>query len=205
MVQTASPALFSVGAGEGDILPFLRPLDFVALAFHQKNEIIFTQTVLHGISDIVHQAELPALTLLRRSVLTGGHLLAAAFVLGQDTESMRLTQLIADGAELLQGIGILPKLSPSLEIHRVNDEMAMHMIGIAVGGDQDFRTGPGSGGELLGNLMGLLGCDPFLGREGLDILIKVNAVHLAVGCLGSLELQNGIQSVAVNAADEIPL
>ncbi len=83
--------------------------------------------------------------------------------------------------------------------------MTMHMVGIAVGGDQNFRTGPGPGSELLGNLMGLLGRDIFSGREGLHVLIKVNAVHLAVSCLGGLELQNGVAPVAVNAADEIPL
>ncbi len=205
MVQAASPALFSIGTGEGNILPFLCPLDFVALAFHQKNEIIFTETFLHGISDIVHQPEFPALTLLRRPVFTGGHLLAAAFILGQDTESMRLTQLIADGAELLQGIGILAKLPPGLKVHRVDDKVRMYMIGITVGGDLNLVPGPGPCGKFHGNLMGLLGRDLFLGREGLDILIKGNAVHFAVDCLGSFKLQNGIPSVAVDTADEVLL
>ncbi len=205
MVQAASPALFPVGTGEGDILPFLRPLDFVALAFHQKSEIIFAQTFLHGISNIVHQAELPALPLLCRPVFTCRHLLAAAFILGQDAESMSLAQLIADGTELLQGIGILAKLPPGFKVHRVDDEMAMHMVSIAVGGDQDFRTGPSTGSKFRSDLMGLLGRDVFLGGEGLHILIEGDAVHLTVGGLGSFELQNGIQPVAVDTADEIPL
>ncbi len=163
MVQAASPALFSVGTGEGDILPFLRPLDFVALAFHQKNEIIFAQAFLHGITNVIHQPELPAFTLPCRSVLTGGHLPAAALVLGQDAVSMGLTDVVTDQPKELQGIWVLPKLSPGLEVHRVDDEMTMHMVGIAVGGDQNFCTGPCSGGELHGNLMGLLGRDVFLG------------------------------------------
>ncbi len=205
MVQAASPALFPIGTGEGDILPFLRPLDFIALAFHQKNEIIFTETFLHGISDVIHQPELPALTLLCRSVLTGGHFLAAAFILGQDAETMCLTDIVTDQAEKLQRVGILPELPPGFKVHRVDDEMAMHMVSIAVGGDQDFRTGPSTGSKFQSYFMCLLGCDLFPGKEGLNILIEGDAVHLAVGCLGSLELQNGISSVAVDTADEIPL
>lgn len=118
---------------------------------------------------------------------------------------MSLTQLIADGAELLQGIGILAKLPPGLEVHSVDDEMAMHMVSIAMGSDQDFRAGTRTGGKFQSNLMGLLGRDVFPGREGLHVLIEGDAVHLTVGCLGSFELQNGIPSVAVDAADEILL
>jgi len=205
MVQAASPASFSVGTGEGDVLPFLCPLDFIAFAFHEKNEIILTQTFLHGISDIVHQAELPTLTLPRRSVFTGRHFFAATFILGQNAESMSLTQFIADGAELFQGIGILAKLPPGLEVHRVDDEVGMHMVGITVGSDQDFRAGPRTGSKFQSNFMGLLRRDVFPGREGLHVLIEGDAVHLTVGGLGCFELQNGIQSVAVDAADEIPL
>ncbi len=118
---------------------------------------------------------------------------------------MCLTNLIADQPQKLQRVGILPKLSPGLEVHRVDDKVRMHMLGIAVGGNQGFRTGPGSSGKFFCNLMGLLGRDDFIGREGLHILIEVDAVHLAVGCLGSLELQNGIAPIAVDATDEIPL
>ncbi len=144
MVQVASPALSSIGTGEGDILPFLCPLDFIALAFHQKNKIILIQAFLHGITNVIHQPELPAFTLPCRSVLTRGHLLAAVLVLRQDAETMGLTDVVTDQPKELQGIWVLPKLSPGLEVHRVDDEMTMHMLGIAVGGDKDFRTGPGS-------------------------------------------------------------
>ncbi len=118
---------------------------------------------------------------------------------------MSLTQLIADGAELLQGIGILAKLPSALEAHRVDDEVRMYMIGITVGGDLNLVTGPGPGSKFQSNLMGLLGRDIFSGREGLHVLIKVNAVHLAVGCFGCFELQNGIPPIAVDSADKILL
>ncbi len=118
---------------------------------------------------------------------------------------MSLTQLIADGTELLQGIGILAKLPPGFKVHRVDDEMAMHMVSIAVGGDLNLVTGPSTHRKFHSDLMGLLGRDLFLGREGLDILIEGDAVHFAVGCFRRFEFKNGIASVAVDTADEIPL
>ena len=80
--------------------------------------------------------------------------------------------------------------------------MRMDMLGITVGGDLDFVTGPCFHSELSGNLMCLSVRDVFSGREGLDILIEVDAVHLAVCRLGSFELQNGIHTIAVDAADK---
>ncbi len=69
---------------------------------------------------------------------------------------MSLTQLIADGAELLQGIGILAKLPPGFEVHRVDDKVRMYMIGIAVSGDLNLVTGPGTHRKFHSDLMGLL-------------------------------------------------
>ena len=96
MVQTASSALSSVGTGEGDVLPLLRPPDFVAPALHEDDEVLFALALLHGVTDVVHQTELPALALLCRPPFSGGQLLPAAFVFRQDTEPMCLANLIAD-------------------------------------------------------------------------------------------------------------
>ena len=106
-MQTASSALHSIGTGEGDILPFICPLDFVSFSFHEDDEILFTLTFLHDVADIVHQPELPALTFLRCPPLSGGHLLAAALVLGQDGESVGHADIITDQSQELQGVGIL--------------------------------------------------------------------------------------------------
>lgn len=82
--------------------------------------------------------------------------------------------------------------------------MRMDMLGIAVGGDLDFVTGPCFHSELSGNLMRLSVRDVFSGREGLDILVEVDAVQFSVGILGSQKLRDRIQSVTADAAD-IPL
>lgn len=202
MVQTASSALSSIGTGEGDILPLLRPPDFIAFSLHEDEEVLLALALLHGVTDVVHQTELPALALLCGPPFSGGQLMPAAFVFGQDRESMCLADFIADQPQRLQRVGILPKLPSGFKAHGVDDQVTMDMVGVAMGGDEDFRTGPGSDCKLLCNLVSLSGRDVLRGFEGLHILIEVNAVHLSVSCLGGFELQNGIPSVTVDAADE---
>ncbi len=76
------------------------------------------------------------------------------------------------------------------------------MVSIAVGCDQHLMSRPSLGSELQCNLMGLLRCDNFLGREGLHILVEFCTLHLTIGFFGSHEFCEGILTVAVNAADQ---
>ena len=78
------------------------------------------------------------------------------------------------------------------------------MLGIAVGGYLHLMSGPGFHCELPGDSVSLLVGDVLPGREGLDILIEIDAVQLAIGILGGEELRDGVQSVTADAAD-IPL
>ena len=117
---------------------------------------------------------------------------------------MRPAQFITDGTELLQCIGVLPQLPAVYETDRVDYEVGVDVFGIAVGGHLHLMSGPGFHGELSGNVVRLLIGDILPGREGLDILIEVDAVQLTVGMLGGKELRDGIHSVTANAAD-IPL
>ena len=95
MVQAATPALHSIGTDEGDVLPFLCPLDFVAFALHQKNEIFLAGTAFHCLTNVIHQPELPALPFLRSPPFSGGHFLAPVLIFGQDTEPVGQTNSIA--------------------------------------------------------------------------------------------------------------
>ena len=204
LVQATVPALHSIGTGEGDVLPILRPLDFIAPALHLPNKFFLVPADLHCLGHIVHQPELPALTLGRNPVLPAAHPLAAFFIGRQDGQAMRPAQFIADGTELLQSVGILPQLSAIHEADGVNHKMGVDVFGIAVGGHLHLMSGPGFHGELSGNVVRLLVGDVLPGREGLDILIEVDAVQFAVGILGGKELRDGVQTVTADAAD-IPL
>ena len=72
-------------------------------------------------------------------------------------------QLIADGTELLQGVGILPQLSAIHKTDGVDHKMGVDVFGIAVGGHLYLMSGPGFHGELPGDCMGFLVGDIFLG------------------------------------------
>ena len=84
LVQAGVPALHSVGAGEGDVLPLIRPLDFIAPALHLTDEFFFITADLHGLGHIVHQTELPALALGGDPILPAAHPLATFFIGRQD-------------------------------------------------------------------------------------------------------------------------
>lgn len=201
-MQTASPALHSVGTGKGDILPFPRPFDFVALALHEDNEILTVAAFLHGFANVVHQPELPTVTVLCSAILPGGELLAAARIGLQHREAVGLADLVAEGPQLFQRVGILPQFSAGLKADRVDDEMGMDVRCIAVCGHQDLVSGPCAGRKLLRESMRLPGRDILLRREGLDILVKVDAIQLPIGCFGRREFCDGVQAVTVDAADQ---
>ena len=79
-MQTVSPALFSVGTDERDLRPRIGPYHFVALALHKSDEVLLAPALFHGLPDVVHQLELPALALLRRTPFPRGQLGAAALI-----------------------------------------------------------------------------------------------------------------------------
>ena len=82
--------------------------------------------------------------------------------------------------------------------------MGVDVFGIAVGGHLHLMSRPGFHGELSGDGVGFLIGDILPRREGLNILIEVDAVQFAVGILGGEELRDGVQPVTADAAD-IPL
>ena len=154
LVQAVVPALHSIGTGEGDVLPLIRPLDFITPALHLSDEFLFVTADLHGLGYIVHQPELPALALCGDSVLPTAHPLTAFFIGRQDGQAMRPAQFIADGTELLQSVGILPQLSAIHEADGVDHKMGVDVFGIAVGGHLHLMSGPGLHGELSGDGVG---------------------------------------------------
>lgn len=191
-MQTAAPALHSVGTGEGNVFPFFRPFDFVALALHEVDKIVFVQTSLHGVLDMIHQPELPTVAVLCSAILPGGELLAAARIGIQHREAVGLAELIAECPQLFQRVGILPQFPAGLKADRVDDEVGMDVRCIAVRGHQDLVSGPCAGRKLLRESMRLPGRDMLLRRERLDILIKVDAIQFPIGRFGRCEFRDGI-------------
>lgn len=186
------------------MFPFLCPEDLVALFMHKGNESLTAVTLLHGFSDMVHQAELPALALLCCPVLSSRNLLTALLVRLQHTQSMGLTNLIAELTKLFQRTWVLPQLLSVFITDRVDNQMGVDMGSIAVSCHQHFMPRPCFFSKLLRNFMSLCRCDGFSGREGLDVLIEIHAVQFSVSCFGRFKLGDGIEAVTVDAADQMP-
>ena len=110
---------------------------------------------------------------------------------------MRHANLIADLPELAEGVGVLAELLPGLKADGVDDEVGVDMPGIAVGGHLHLMSRPGLRRKLQSDFVSLFVGEVLPGREGLDILVKVDADQLVVGGLGGEKFREGILSVAV--------
>ena len=76
------------------------------------------------------------------------------------------------------------------------------MPGIPVGGHQHLESRPSLPGKLQGHGVGLLQFHRLFGGEGLDVLVEVHALRLAVGAFGGQEFPVGIVPQAVDAGDK---
>lgn len=112
---------------------------------------------------------------------------------------MRHADLVADLTELAEGVGVLTELLPCLKADGIDDEVGVDMPGITVGSYLHLMPRPGLRCELQPDCMGLGIGDVLSGRKGLDILVKVDAVQLAVGGLGGEKFREGIFAVAVES------
>ena len=111
------------------------------------------------------------------------------------------TDLIADLPELPQCGGSLVELHPGFKTDGVDHEVGMYMLGITVGGHLHLMPRPSPGRKLQTDLVGLLVCDLFLGRKGLNILVEIDPVQLVVGGLGGQKFHKRIGAVAVQPGD----
>ena len=198
-MQLVAPTFHPVGTGVGDVLPLVAPPDIVAPTLHLADEILPADTHFHGFSDVVHEAEFPALTLPGGAVFPWGHLLPTLLIGRQNREVVRHADLVADLPELAEGVGVLAELPACLEADGIDDEVGVDMPGIAVGGHLHLMPWPGLCRKLQPDGMSLGIGDVLPGGEGLDILVKVDAVHLVVGGLGGEKFREGILAVAVES------
>ena len=198
-MQLVATAFHPVGTGVGDVFPFVAPPDLIAPPLHLADEILPAHTGFHGLPDVVHEPDFPALTFPGGTVFSGGHFLPAFLVRRQNRKVVRHADLVADLPELAEGVGVLAELLPSLKADGIDDEVGVDMPGIAVGGHLHLMPRPCLRRKLQTDGMGLDIGDVLPGRKGLDILVEVDAVQLVVGGLGGEKFREGILAVAVEA------
>ena len=107
--------------------------------------------------------------------------------------------LITDLTKLPQGGGCLVQLHPRFKADGVDHKVGMYMLGIAVGGNLHLMPRPRLGCKLQTNFVSLFVGDLFLGRKGLNILVKVDSIQLVISGLGCQKFHEGIGTVAVQS------
>ena len=127
------------------------------------------------------------------------HLTSASLIGGQNGEFVFHADLVADLPELPQSGRGLAELHPGFKADGIDYEMGMYVPGIAVGGHLHLMPRPCLFRELQTDLVSLLVGNLLVGRKGLDILVKIDAVHLVVRGLGGQEFRECIGAVAVQA------
>ena len=196
-MQLVAPAFHPIGTGVGDVFPLVAPPDIVTPPLHLADEILPARTDFHGFTDVVHEAEFPALPLPGGTVFSGCHFLPALLIGRQNREVVRHTDLVADLPKLAEGVGVLAELSACLEADGIDDEVGVDVGRIAVGGHLHLMPRPGLRRKLQSDFVSLFIGDVLPGGKGLDILVEVDAVQLVVGGLGGEKFREGILAVAV--------
>ena len=74
-METAVPALAPVGAGEGDVLPAIRPGNLVTFHLHVFDEALAAGGILQRLVDGLDEIQLPAVAAQAGLVLAGLHAL----------------------------------------------------------------------------------------------------------------------------------
>ena len=108
---------------------------------------------------------------------------------------------IVEFSQMEQCIGMLSKFQAVLKADRVDHEMGMDVVGIAMGSHQHFISRPSLRRKLQCDLMGLLVGDILRRRKGLHILIKADAVFFVPCGFGGFEFRNRVQTVTIHTAD----
>ena len=93
-MQTIIPTALAVGCGVGYIFPAVRPLDLIAFALHQFNELFLVDGVLHALVDLDSESNLPALAAHRRVILGLLDTRGLVFLRLTDRKSVAHTDLI---------------------------------------------------------------------------------------------------------------
>ena len=141
-MEPVIPALHSLWCGVDDILPAVRPAHFVALTFHQSNELLLGRGIPHTLIDGVHQPELPALPLGGGAVLPAAHAFLFHLFLRrrQDLQTAGGADLVTGQPVGLQVGGILVEFFPILEADTVYYQVIVQVVGVYVGGYQHLEV-----------------------------------------------------------------
>ena len=114
------------------------------------------------------------------------------------------TELIVGKPVGLEVGGALVKFSAVLKTDAVDDQVAVQVVGVNMGGHQHLEAVKLPLGQLQADGVGLLGRQVIILCEGLDEVVVLPPIGFAVPLLGELHLGEGGLSGAVPAGYQPP-
>ena len=202
-MQTIVPTAFAVGSGVSDVGAAVRPLDLVALALHQLDELFFVDRVLHALVDLDGQSDLPAFAPhggMILGLLDAGGLLLLWLT---DRQAMLQADLVRESSELRQILFHEMEFLPGFKADRVDDEVRMDVRGIGVGGNDELVVLP-LPRQFQSDFVCFLRRDIFLRMEGLHEVEIHFAVAFTILQLRADKLCAAGVRLAVDRGDQMP-
>lgn len=196
-MESVVPAPLALWGRVGDVFVMRLPFHPVVHLFHTGDKIGFGVALLPSLIDCRHQPELEAAAPSRRPVFTRKHRLVFRFPIRlENFKAMCLTDLVGEGAELLQILFVELQFQAGFIAHRIYHQMVVPVVAVDVVCYLDFIAVE-IFCKLHAHLMKLLRCDRCSRLEGLHVLIEIHALFLPVAAFGRHEFLKGGRSAAV--------
>ena len=196
-MESVVPASLAIGGRVGDVFVARLPFHLVAYPLHTGDKTGLGADLLHGLINCSHQPEFKAAALRRRTILARKHRLVFRIPLRfQYFQSMRLTDLIGEGAEIFQILFVKLQFQAGFTTYRIHHQMVVPMIAVDVSGDLDLVTVK-IVRKLHTHPVNSLRRNRRSRFEGLYILIEIHALFFPVSALGRHEFLKGGRSAAV--------
>ena len=201
--QHTVAALPAARRGVGDVAPVFLPADLVALALHQRYELLAVSGMTHTVVDDIHELQLPALTAGSGMILAGGHgLCFLSRSPGFEHRKRKLhAHLIVTLTQFLKLLLCDVELSPCVEVDGVDEEVGMDMVAVRVGADQNLIPLIVFGQLQCGRVSGER-INGFIFREALHHVVEHHASGLAIETLRCHEVGVDAFRLTVDPCDQ---
>ena len=201
-MKTKIPTGLAVGIDVGDGCTAIRPLDLIALVFHQFDKLFFVDCVLHALVDLNGKCHLPTLTAHRSVILGLFDTRGLTFLRVADGQTMAQADLIRDFSELREVFLFKMQFLSVLETDRVDNEMRVDVIRIGMRRNDDLVVLPLLC-QFQRNSVCLFRRDVFIRMEGLHEMKIHFSVALVVLQLCADELRIADFRLAVDTRDQL--
>lgn len=192
-------ASLPLGCGVGDIFVMRLPFHLIAHPLHTGDKTGLGAALLHGLINGAHQPEFEAAAPCRRPVFARAHgVLSWLTIRLQGFQSVCLTDLVGQGAKLLQTFFVELQFQAGFTAYRIDHKVIVPMVAVYMGSDlylvtfKIFR-------KFQAHLVDFLRSDRSSRFERLHILIEIHALFLPVAAFGCHKfLKGGIPAAVLS-------